>query len=180
MKHPFIFEPEKCIETILYIINKLPMADIHRISKIMYFADKAHLEKFKCFICGDHYMAMKHGPVPGCTFNILKAVQGDNSILATHIVKMANSALTVQDNFIVKPQREAHLEEFSKHEVACLNTAINQYGALSFQTLSELSCEAPWQATTRNDCINIEHIVALFPNASSLLKNLNIVSRMLD
>jgi len=180
MKHPFIFNPEKGIETILYIVNKLPVADFHRIFKIMYFADKAHLEKYKCFICGDHYMAMKHGPVPCCTFNIIKAVQGDNSILATHIVEMANSAFTVQDNFIVKARREADLEVFNARGIACLDKAISQYGALSFQALSELSCEAPWQATTVNDCIDIEHIVALFPNAASLLKNLNILSRMID
>ena len=173
MKHPFIFAPEKAIETILYIVNKLQAANFHRISKMMYFADKAHLEEYGCFICGDSYIAMKHGPVPNCTYDILKAVQGDGFALANNIIEEAKRAFTVlQDNSIVKPLRKVDLDELSESEMECLDRAISQYGTLSFQALSELSHDAPWQAADENDCIDIERIVALFPNAELLLEHL--------
>ena len=74
MKHPFIFDPDKAVETILYIANKVQGTDFHRISKLMYFADKIRLEESGRFICGDSYMAMKHGPVPCKTYDILKSI----------------------------------------------------------------------------------------------------------
>jgi uncharacterized phage-associated protein len=43
----------------------------------MYFADRKHLEKYGRFICGDSYVAMKHGPVPSEIYDILKAVISD-------------------------------------------------------------------------------------------------------
>jgi uncharacterized phage-associated protein len=75
--YPFEFNLDKGIEAILYIAQKVDDPTFHRISKIMYFADRKHLEKYGRFICGDSYVAMKHGPVPSEIYDILKAVKAD-------------------------------------------------------------------------------------------------------
>src|SRR5437899_249948 len=73
----FRFDPEKALQAILFVAHRIPEASFHQISKIIYFADKAHLQKYGRLICGDSYVAMKHGPVPSAIYDILKAVRGD-------------------------------------------------------------------------------------------------------
>jgi uncharacterized phage-associated protein len=170
MKHPFIFDPEKAVETILYIANKVPQStDFHRISKLMYFADKIRLEEGGRFICGDSYMAMKHGPVPCKTYDILKSMRDESLVSVTESAKLS---FTVEDKNIVKPLREADLDYFSDSDLECLDKVISEYGELSFWKLTELSHDSAWQSADENDCIEIEQIVGTIANAEPLLEHL--------
>ncbi|MEO6666974.1 MAG: Panacea domain-containing protein, partial [Nitrospiria bacterium] len=90
----FRFDPEKALQAILFVARMLPGATFHQISKIIYFADKAHLQKYGRLICGDTYVAMKHGPVPSGIYDILKSVRGDGSSECT---EQALEALEVQN-----------------------------------------------------------------------------------
>jgi hypothetical protein len=58
------FEAESLSFSILDLLEKTVQSTIHSVSKVLYFADKEHLEKYGRFICGDSCYAMKHGPVP--------------------------------------------------------------------------------------------------------------------
>lgn len=69
---PFVFDEDVAIEVILYIAHCVLDPTFHRISKIMYFADKTHLERYGRFICGDNYVSMQHGSVPSFMYDILK------------------------------------------------------------------------------------------------------------
>lgn len=174
MKHPFRFDLTKAIETILYLAEKLPTADFPHIFKTMYFADKAHLAEWGCFVCGDSYLAMKYGPVPYNIFNLLKAAKGDDAILTLldkNIIVQATSAFTIEEYSIVKPHRKADLAWLSESEVECLNLSINQYGALSIEELNQLSHEEPWEKASSDDCIDVADIVATLPYAEILLKH---------
>jgi uncharacterized phage-associated protein len=152
MKHPFVFNTEKAIEVILYLATSVEQPSFHRICKIMYFADKQHLEKYGRFICGDSYIAMKHAPVPSGMYDILK-------------MDSAKQDFIVEDEFIVHPLRAARLDYFSESDLECLKQA----SQLSFQQLSELSNDLSWQMVDENDYIKIEQIVATFSDAESLL-----------
>ena len=158
MKHPFVFKAEKSVEAILYIGQNVKQPTFHHISKIMYFADKKHLEKYGRFICGDTYVAMKHGPVPSGIYDILKIVR-DNGFAPLAEINAAKKAFIV-DNFLVKPLRFARQDYFSESDLECLNNAIKQYGILSFNQLTDLSHDRAWQMTDENDYIDIEQIVA--------------------
>jgi uncharacterized phage-associated protein len=149
MKHPFVFNTEKAIEAILYIAASIEQPSFHRICKIMYFADKQHLEKYGRFICGDSYIAMKNAPVPSGMYKLLKNVD-------------AKPVFIVEDEFLVHPLRAAHLDYFSESDLECLKQA----SQLSFQ---ELSKDLSWQSVGENDYIKIEHIIATFSDADSLL-----------
>jgi uncharacterized phage-associated protein len=158
MKHPFVFNSKKAIEAILYLAASIEQPSFHRICTIMYFADKQHLEKYGRFICGDSYMAMKHGPVPSGMYDILKIVRDKP-------IDSAQQAFIVQDEFLVNPLRSAQLDYFSQSDLECLKQA----SQLSFQQLSELSNDLSWQTVDENDYIKIEQIVASFSDADSLL-----------
>ncbi len=156
MRHPFRFKSEKSIEAILYIAQNLKHANLINISKIMYFADKAHLEKYGRFICGDSYLAMKYGPVPRETCQILNNHGNNNAFL-------------IKNKFWVKPLRAASTDYFSESDLECLDNSIKQYGHLSSHQLTNLSHDLAWQAACRNDFIDIEKIVATLANADSLV-----------
>jgi len=172
MKHPFIFKAEKSVETILYIVQNVKQPTFHRISKIMYFADKAHLEKYGRFICGDSYVAMKHGPVPSGTYDILKVTRG-NGFSPLSLVNFTHQAFTIVEKFLVKPLRPALIVHFSDSDLECLDNAIETYGHLSFSQLTDLSHDQAWQAVDENDCINIEQIVATLTDTENLLDYLH-------
>ncbi|OQY47381.1 MAG: hypothetical protein DRR08_31135 [Candidatus Parabeggiatoa sp. nov. 2] len=169
MKYPFIFEPEKSIEAILYIAQNVKQPTFHRISKIMYFADKARLEKYGRSICGDSYIAMKHGPVPSCTYDILKSVRGDG---LSSVVQQAKRSLTVETGSVVKPLREANLDELSLSDLTCLDKAIKEYGALSFEELTQLSHDNAWESADENEFIELEQIVLTLANPELVLDHL--------
>jgi len=58
------FDSEKALEAILYVASKAPIPDIYHVGKILYYADRFHLEAFGRLITGDQYNAMKVWP--GC------------------------------------------------------------------------------------------------------------------
>lgn len=168
MKHPFVFKPQKSVEAILYTIPHLTAPTFHRLAKIMYFADRIHLEKYGRFICGDRYVAMKHGPVPSRTYELLKRVRDDDFTQFSK-TPLAKQAFVIQDQFIVKPLRTANLDLLSDSDLECLNQAIEQYGQLSIQQLTQLSHDSAWHAADESDCITVEHIIATLRNNDHLL-----------
>ncbi|MEK8019849.1 MAG: Panacea domain-containing protein [Candidatus Parabeggiatoa sp.] len=169
MKYPFTFDEEQAIEAIVYIAQNVKEPTFHRISKVMYFADKAHLEQYGRFISGDSYVAMKHGPVPISSYEILKSVRGDGK---TSCLAQAKNAFCVQNKYLVKPLRQADCDYLSDSDLECLDKAIKEYGALSFQELTELSHDSAWHNADENDCIELEQIVFMFANAKPLLEHL--------
>lgn len=173
MLQPFEFNEDLAIETILYITNRVNSPTFHRISKIMYFADKIHLEKYGRFICGDNYVAMKHGPVPSGTYDILKAVRFNlfPSIFPS-IKEKVTEAFGVT-NYTITPYRDADIDQFSDSDLECLDYAIEKYGDKTFGELTYLSHDDAWNTTDENEFIDIEQIVATFSDASDLLEHLN-------
>ena len=48
-------------------------SDMHKLCKILYFADQRHLSLYGRSITGDTYIAMQYGPVPSNVDDILKS-----------------------------------------------------------------------------------------------------------
>lgn len=65
------YDWEKTTEVLLYITEQV--TDVYNALKVLYFADKDHLAKYGRQICGESYVAMKDGPVPSCTYDLVKA-----------------------------------------------------------------------------------------------------------
>jgi len=162
------FNAQKAVEAMLYISAKIKNPTLHSISKVLYFADKKHLECYGRFIAGDEYIAMKHGPVPSASYDILKSARGDGVRHRT----IAQTAFSVTETHKVKPQRQAQLHVLSESEQESLDYAILHYGNLSFKKLTDLSHDAAWHAADDNDLISIESIAATLPEHDALLRHL--------
>lgn len=165
----FHFDPEKAVEVILYVATRVGNPGFHRISKILYFADRDHLAKYGRFICGDSYVAMKHGPVPSGAYDILKHVRGDSLSCS---VPHAKESFRVENDKLIIPFKDANLDLLSDSERESLDAAITKYGTMSFGQLTELSHDKAWDSADENEFIAIEQIVATLPDAEQLLAHL--------
>jgi len=137
-EYPFTFDHEKAIETLLFVACNAPIADRFHICKILYFADRHHLEKYGRFIYGEHYVAMRNGPVPSRAYDLIKyADAGDIADLAV-------------DDSNVMALREADVEIFSESEIEALQWAIKNFGSLGFLELRAISHDDTWNTVTEH------------------------------
>ncbi|NEP57940.1 MAG: SocA family protein [Symploca sp. SIO2G7] len=172
MNYSFNFNLEKGIETIVYLSEKLAEPDLYRILKIIYFANKEHLEKYGRFICGDSYIAMEHGPVSSEIYNLFNAVKGEKVWISNEAISQAKASFTVEDQYKIKDIRSPNLDIFSDSDLECLNYALEQYSSLSLDELEHLSHDEAWKTTNKNAVIDIEKIVATLNNQQELISHL--------
>jgi uncharacterized phage-associated protein len=162
------FDREKAIEALLYIAQET--TNVYTVLKVMYFADKAHLEKYGRLICGDSYVAMRYGPVPSGAYDLVKSEREDVGCW-TGFAKP--DAFTVVGNDIV-PKRAAKLDLLSESDRECLDAALKKYGHLPFGALVEISHQdKAYKAADENDFIPLEVIVGNLPNGDALLEYLH-------
>lgn len=165
----FKFDERVAVETILYILSRTKDPTFHHIAKLLYFADLCHLERYGRFICGDQYIAMKHGPVPSGVYDMLKEQRDGVSYLR---FPFAEDAFEVIDNYMVRPLRAPNLEWLSDSNIDCLNESLARYDHLDFETLSRLSHDRAWESADRNDFISLEAIVAQLGDPPDLIEYL--------
>ena len=176
MKHPFDFNAEKAIESILYIIENGTQPTFHHVSKVFYFADKEHLERYGRFIWGDSYIAMKNGPVPSGVYDLLKIIRGDLSPLfypPQKIIDDIHQAIDILGRYGIIIKRKPDAEMLSASDIECLDNSIKKYGNLSFRQLTELSHDKAWESADQNDLMEIDHIIAGFDNSAELSEHLS-------
>ncbi|MEN2436516.1 Panacea domain-containing protein [Weeksellaceae bacterium A-14] len=130
------------IQPVLYILNKAgkPL-DTHKISKILYFADREHLAKYGTTITDDNYIAMKYGPVPSNIYDIIKVVLGKGEIIPEEITNKYFEKSSPKEIGAVIGFDE---DEFSKSELECLNNSLKKYLHKSFQFLTDESHDLAW------------------------------------
>ncbi len=163
------FNKDKALEVILYIAEKAPIPDIYHICKVVYFADRYHLEEYGRQICNDTYYAMKHGPVPSNIYQILKDVRDNKEDLPVSITQM----LTVEGKPSHKVTgRSSNLNTLSLSDIEALDQAIANYGKMSFDELQNLSHDKAWESADINDVISLEAIADTLPSHIDLIQHL--------
>ena len=175
MKHPFNFNIDKGIESILYIIGNGAQPTFHHVSKVLYFADKEHLEKYGRFICGDSYIAMKNGPVPSGVYDLLKLARGDLPSYfhpPKEVEDKILDAFKILGRYGIDIKRNSNNDFFSDSDKECINSSIKKYGNISFKQLTDLSHDKAWESADQNDIMELDHIIATLDNAEALSEHL--------
>lgn len=163
------FDPQAAVEALLYVAYRSKDPTFHHISKLLYFADRIHLERYGRLIFGDTYIAMKHGPVPSGIYDILNDAKGRTGF---HRYQEADSLFTIVGEYRVQPNRLPNLDWLSDSDIECLDEAIEQYDGKSFGELSALSHDNAWKAADLNDAISLESLVQSLGNPDNLLAHL--------
>ena len=138
--------------------------------KLIYLADKCHLERYGRFIFGDWYVAMEYGPVPSGAYDVMKQARGDRQqSLAPHVVLAFRVDPATN---VITALREADLDELSASDRECLDEVIDRYGKLGFGGLKDVSHDEAYKATLRNQQISIDAIAAMSDRAPDLIQHL--------
>jgi len=140
----FKFNKEKAIAAILYITSQLKKngyeSDLHKVFKILYFADRKHLATYARPITGDDYIAMDNGPVPSSIYDILKYRTEKNLFQLV--------------GFHIESKQDPDIDEFSDSDTQFLDESIEENKHLSFIDLTIKSHGAAWHKAVKNNTMD--------------------------
>jgi len=131
------FDYDKAIEIIVWLANRRPGIDIYHVAKVVYFAEKLHLNRYARPIVGDTYINMDYGQVPSGIRDLIT----DNPLLSPdHLQKVADSFVVQKSPHpSLKSLREPNMDYFSGTDIQCLEESLREYGEKSFSELKRIA-----------------------------------------
>ncbi len=157
---------DKAVEIIVWLAQKKPGIDIYHVVKILFFADKMHINKYARPVVGDTYVKMPYGPMPSGISDLIK----ENTWLSPDQLAGIRNAVDIdkEANYKLTAKREPDLTYFSKSDLACLKAALEKYGDMDFRELYCLTHREKCYCST-DDQSKIDY--ALFVDDKNPLKN---------
>lgn len=151
MSVTFTLNAQKAIEAIVYLANKKPGMTQYFFMKMMFYADKFHINKYGMPIIGDEYIKMENGPVPSF---VLDAIHLDGSKLTHNVYEEIMNSLSFKQSgkkIYTTAKREANMDYFSKTDIECLDRAFNFCKDKNFTELKSLTHrEQSWKKAIDN------------------------------
>ena len=168
------FEIDKAIAVLGYFVEQTGES-MYSLMKLMYLADKLHLERYGRFIVGDTYCALKQGPVPSCTYNMMKHLRGEerNSAFAA-----AEAYFEYGEEHSVRLLRNVDMDELSSGEISCLSEISTVYQSLGKWGVRDLSHDPAWtkawssKKATKSVPIAMEAIASQLEDGELLIEHL--------
>lgn len=121
---------KKILNAIIFFASKSPHAKINRLKlmKLLWLADRIHLNRYGRLILRDDYNALPHGPVPSKTMDFTK-------------LPIENS-FDVND-FIIIAKRNFDPMFFSKSDIEVMEFVWEKYGSMTQFALRDFSHNFP-------------------------------------
>lgn len=146
---PYQFDKNKATNALLFISHRIAdkngMADKYATLKVLYFAEKKHLSTYGRLITDDRFAALKFGPVPSNSYDLL-----DHN----------SEYFKNTDNKSFTPLAEADLDRLSLSDIECLEKSIEENKGLGFNELKEKSHDKAYHQAFDNSIpwISLEDI----------------------
>lgn len=172
---------DKAIEAIIWLSKMKPGIDIYHVAKVLFYADKMHINKYARPVVGDTYIRMPYGPVPSAVRDLITENQW---LTPKQIEKIKNSLVIDKSDhyFKLAAVREPDMEYFSKSDIECLTDSLNKYGDLSFDELYDLThSEKCYYETEQNDKIDYGFLIdENNPLKEEILKHMEDISQYIQ
>ncbi len=152
----FEINEEKALEALVWLANAKPGITAFYVSKVLFYAEKEHLNRFGRPIIADTFIAMPNGPVPSAVYDVLKG-----KFAYMGIAEMVPEAIrTIGGAYALTPLRAADLSKLSKSDIECLQLALDRCAHLPFGRLSEQTHhELAWTEAPINGAMSYEHFL---------------------
>ncbi|MGD0625064.1 MAG: Panacea domain-containing protein [Thermodesulfobacteriota bacterium] len=131
---------EKAIEAMVWLANKNPFIDIYHVAKILYYAEKTHLNKYGRPLIGATYIRMPYGQVPS---EIRDIINNNTWMVEPEYLERFCASIKVMEGRYPKltSLREPDTDYFSETDIQCLQESLDKYKDLSFDELKRISHE---------------------------------------
>jgi len=145
----------KIAHTILFFLNKdMHHFGITKLMKLLFYADKYHLEKYKKTIFNNTYTKLEHGPVPETIHNLIHdslslqldagyPLEFENEAKIMNYFLQIDKISTEQNKtmiiFTANKDVSFNADYFSQTELEILNQIANDFKYTSTQEVSDLS-----------------------------------------
>lgn len=135
---------EIIVNSLIYILDKFEnkTTGIHKLFKILYFAEQKHLSRYGKNITNDTYYALQYGPVPTNAYSIIKAARSQKETENECLNEFSRYFDVNSRN--VKPKIDVDLDWLSVSERKCLDEAYEENKNLNFSQLTDKSHDLAW------------------------------------
>lgn len=171
--HTGSFDKEAARAAILYASSRVTAPSFHKLSKVFYFADRLHLERYGSLMFGDEYWALRFGPVPMHSYRFMDEVRDSPEISCEAGFKVVRIFIDGSPAPVVRPLDPPDMEELSAAVLECLDESIGRYGEKNFWELTNASHDAAWNAVMQDEVMSTELIAQTLPNAEAVLEYLS-------
>ncbi|MEA1878412.1 MAG: Panacea domain-containing protein [Bacteroidota bacterium] len=122
----FKFNKQKSIEAVLYLISKSGKNsyDLYKIVKMIFEADKYHLNYYMRPVTGDHFVSMAKGIVPSKIYDLCK-------------VEDPKAPFFKKSARIIMANRIANCEYLSESDIEALDLAFEKLNPMTFGQICE-------------------------------------------
>ena len=122
----FKFNKQKSIEAVLYLISKSGKNtyDLYKIIKMIFEADKYHLNHYMRPVTGDHFVSMAKGIVPSNIYDLCK-------------IDDSKAAFFRKSPRMFRANRIANCEYLSESDIEALDNAFNKLDPLTIGQICE-------------------------------------------
>jgi len=158
----FQFDEKKGVEALTYIASKWPGITAFYASKVLFYAEKYHLNRYARPIVADTFIAMPNGPVPS---TIYKFIEGELDQAGDPEAITSAFTVTKQRYSRIRAERPADFDALSPSDLECLDAAISfckpfETAPRGFSALSNLThLEKSWRTASTNGPMSYEAMI---------------------
>ena len=116
----FKWNSGKAIQATAYLVGKLGKVDKVKLIKLLYIADRDHFLQHGAPITGDDQYALKKGPVPSTTLDMLDGDLRVSEECFRHLH---------QDDFTFTVREDPKVDLLSASEIAVLDAVLKEHGS---------------------------------------------------
>lgn len=142
-----LFDIQKAIAATGYLVEHTGES-MYSLMKMMYLADKVHLERYGRFIAGDTHCALKQGPVPSNTYDLMKHVRGEPQDELPG-ADLAKEYFSYGPDHQVSLLKQPDYGELSESDIECLAIIVDTYKKVGKWSVRDLAHDDAWKATWR-------------------------------
>ena len=131
-KIKFTANPQKIVESVLYVLERKPDTTVYQMMKILFSADCYSLNTFGAPLTGDRYKIMPYGTVPETAYSMIC-----DEPLAFSETTDDDTPFVREGTKKIVAKRNCNRALLSADAVAALEHGIAEYGFLSFGQIKE-------------------------------------------
>ncbi|MCC3156433.1 SocA family protein [Hymenobacter sp. 15J16-1T3B] len=156
-------EPEKALNTLLFVIQQLGQPGYHKVFKTLYFAEQRHLTTWGAsLMAGDRFVKMVDGPVPSDMYNFIKFTNGnhDGRNYPPALVEKVKNSIAAVGRHNVIALTLPDVDYLAQAEIDSLLWSVEKCATLGFGKLRDLSHDQAWESVKFNETIEPVAIAA--------------------